>query len=195
MVRLQYSAILAWGCDNYIWSANMTKYEAILNNSDEFTDVKLTPTEGIASIALITMLADRPDAEIPVDRLLDILSTFELFDESSEEELLASIDKLAEIADKEGLGALFNAADDVDVISDDLVPTAYAIAIAASVSMGATIGKSDLPLTIPPIRKAFLQELQIALDVDAEESATITADVLATLQEEPPVGEASADNE
>jgi hypothetical protein len=173
----------------------MTKYEAILNNSDEFTDVKLTPTEGIASIALITMLADRPDAEIPVDRLLDILSTFELFDESSEEELLASIDKLAEIADKEGLGALFNAADDVDVISDDLVPTAYAIAIAASVSMGATIGKSDLPLTIPPIRKAFLQELQIALDVDAEESATITADVLATLQEEPPVGEASADNE
>jgi hypothetical protein len=173
----------------------MTKYEAILNNSDEFTDVKLTPTEGIASIALITMLADRPDAEIPVDRLLDILSTFELFDESSEEELLASIDKLAEIADKEGLGALFNAADDVDVISDDLVPTAYAIAIAASVSMGATIGKSDLPLTIPPIRKAFLQELQLALDVDAEESATITADVLATLQEDPPVGEASADSE
>jgi hypothetical protein len=163
---------------------NMTKYEAILNNSDEFTDVKLTPTEGIASIALITMLADRPDAEIPVDRLLDILSTFELFDESSEEDLLASIDKLAEIADKEGLGALFNAADDVDVISDDLVPTAYAIAIAAAVSMGGEIGK-DIPLTIPPMRKAFLQELQVALDVDSEEAATITADVLSTLQEPP----------
>jgi hypothetical protein len=164
---------------------NMTKYEAILNNSDEFTDVKLTPTEGIASIALITMLADRPDAEIPVDRLLDVLSTFELFDESSEEDLLASIDKLAEIADKEGLGALFNAADDVEVISDELVPTAYAIAIAASVSMGSTIGKDDRPLTIPPMRKAFLQELQVALDVDAEEAATITTDVLATLQESP----------
>jgi hypothetical protein len=162
----------------------MTKYEAILNNSDEFTDVKLTPTEGIASIALITMLADRPDAEIPVDRLLDILSTFEMFDESSEEDLLASIDKLAEIADKEGLGALFNAADDVDVISDDLVPTAYAIAIAASITMGGEIGK-DIPLTIPPMRKAFLQELQVALDVDAEEAATITADVLSTLQEPP----------
>ena len=162
----------------------MTKYEAILNNSDEFTDVKLTPTEGIASIALITMLADRPDAEIPVDRLLDILSTFELFDESSEEELLASIDKLSEIADKEGLGALFNAADDVEVISDELVPTAYAIAIAASITMGGTI-KDDSPLTIPPMRKAFLQELQRALDVDAEEAATITADVLATLQESP----------
>ncbi len=160
----------------------MTKYEAILNNSDEFTDVKLTPTEGIASIALITMLADRPDAEIPVDRLLDILSTFELFDESSEEDLLASIDKLAEIADKEGLGALFNAADDVEVISDDLVPTAYAIAVAASITMGGADGNS---LTVPPMRKAFLQELQVALDVDSEEAATITADVLATLQEPP----------
>jgi hypothetical protein len=163
----------------------MTKYEAILNNSDEFTDVKLTPIEGIASIALITMLADRPDAEIPVDRLLDILSTFELFDESSEEDLLASIDKLAEIADKEGLGALFNAADDVEVISDDLVPTAYAIAIAASVTMGGAIGKDDSPLTVPPMRKAFLQELQVALDVDSGEAATITADVLSTLQEPP----------
>jgi hypothetical protein len=166
----------------------MTKYEAILNNSDEFTDVKLTPTEGVASIALITMLADRPDAEIPVDRLLDILSTFELFDESSEEDLLASIDKLAEIADKEGLGALFNAADDVEVISDDLVPTAYAIAVAASVAMGGAI-KDGSPLTslltVPPMRKAFLQELQVALDVDSEEAATITADVLATLQEPP----------
>lgn len=166
----------------------MTKYEAILNNSDEFTDVKLTPTEGIASIALITMLADRPDAEIPVDRLLDILSAFELFDESSEEDLLASIDKLAEIADKEGLGALFNAADDVDVISDDLVPTAYAIAIAASVAMGGAMKDGSpltTPLTVPPMRKAFLQELQVALDVDSEEAATITADVLSTLQEPP----------
>jgi hypothetical protein len=38
---------------------------------------------------------------------------------------------------------------------------------------------------VPPMRKAFLQELQVALDVDSEEAATITADVLATLQEPP----------
>jgi hypothetical protein len=160
----------------------MTKYEAILNNSDEFTDVKLTPAEGVASIALITMLADRPDAEIPVDQLLDILSTFELFDEYSEDNLLLSIDKITEIIDQDGLGALFNAADDVEVVSDDLVPTAFAIAIAASIAMVEPVAK-DATLTIPPQRKAFLQELQIALDVDAEEAATITADVLATLQE------------
>jgi hypothetical protein len=159
----------------------MTKYEAILNNSDEFTDVKLTPAEGVASIALITMLADRPDAEIPVDQLLDILSTFELFDEYSEENLLLSIDKITEIIDQDGLGALFNAADDVEVVSDDLVPTAFAIAIAASVAMSEPVAKDAL--TIPPQRKAFLQELQIALDVDTEEAATITTDVLATLQE------------
>jgi hypothetical protein len=166
----------------FYMECNMTKYEAILNNSDEFTDVKLTPAEGIASIALITMLADRPDAEIPVDQLLDIFSTFELFDEYSEENMLASIDKLTEITDQDGLGALFNAADDVEVISDDLVPTAFAIAVAASIAM-VTPTTKDAALTIPPLRKAFLQELQIALDVDAEEAATITTDVLATLQE------------
>jgi hypothetical protein len=162
----------------------MNKYEAILNNSDEFTDVKLTPAEGVAAIALITMLADRPDAEIPVDRLLDVLSTFELFDEFSEEDLLASLDKLTEITDQDGLGALFNAADDVEVISDDLVPMAFAIAIAASITLGDKAGKEGA-LNIPPNRKAFLQELQIALDVDAEEAATITTDVLTTLQESP----------
>jgi hypothetical protein len=170
---------------------NMTKYEAILNNSDEFTDVKLTPAEGVASIALITMLADRPDAEIPVDSLLDILSAFELFDEYAEEDLLASIDKLSEIADREGLGALFNAADDVEVISDELVPTAYAIAVAASVSLGEKVGP-DQPLTIPTMRKVFLQELQMALDVDNQEATTITTDVLTTLREPPATVEEQA---
>ncbi len=100
----------------------MRKYENILNNSDEFTDVKLTPAEGIAAIALISLLADRPDAEIPADDLIDIFTSFETFDDYTEEDLLTMVSKLTEIIDQEGLGALFNAADDVEVISDDLVP-------------------------------------------------------------------------
>jgi hypothetical protein len=152
----------------------MNKYDSILNNSDEFTDVKLTPAEGIAAIALITMLADRPDAEIPVDRLMDILAAFEMFDEYSDEQLMAMIEKISEIADQEGLGAMFNAADDVEVISDDLVPDAYAIAVAASVD--------DQTLELSPKRNDFLRELQTALDVDDAEAKEIMTDVVATLQ-------------
>jgi hypothetical protein len=156
----------------------MNKYDNILNNSDEFTDVKLTPAEGIAAIALITMLADRPDAEIPVDQLLDILAAFEMFDEYSEEQLMAMVDKLSEIVDQEGLGAMFNAADDVEVISDDLVPDAYAIAVAASVD--------EQTMQLSPKRNDFLRELQIALDVDDTEAKEIMTDVVATLQAEDP---------
>jgi hypothetical protein len=152
----------------------MRKYENILNNSDEFTDVKLTPAEGIAAIALISLLADRPDAEIPADDLIDIFTAFETFDDYTEEDLLAMITKLTEIIDQEGLGALFNAADDVEVISDDLVPDAYAMAVATLID--------DETLAIPPAKATFLQELQVALDVDNDEATAIFDDVVATLQ-------------
>jgi hypothetical protein len=152
----------------------MRKYENILNNSDEFTDVKLTPAEGIAAIALISLLADRPDAEIPADDLIDIFTAFETFDDYTEEDLLAMITKLTEIIDQEGLGALFNAADDVEVISDDLVPDAYAMAVATLID--------DETLAIPPAKAAFMQELQVALDVDNDEATAIFDDVVATLQ-------------
>jgi hypothetical protein len=152
----------------------MRKYENILNNSDEFTDVKLTPAEGIAAIALISLLADRPDAEIPADDLIDIFTAFETFDDYTEEDLLAMITKLTEIIDQESLGALFNAADDVDVISDDLVPDAYAMAVATLID--------DETLAIPPAKATFMQELQVALDVDNDEATAIFDDVVATLQ-------------
>jgi hypothetical protein len=152
----------------------MNKYENILNNSEEFTDVKLTPAEGIAAIAMITLMADQPDGEVDADLFMDILSSFELFDEYAEADMLAMISKLTEIADEESLGALFNAADDVEVISDDLVPDAFAIAVATLID--------EKQLTIPASKKAFLLELQTALDVDNEEAKTIIEDVIATLQ-------------
>lgn len=152
----------------------MLKYETILNNSDEFTDVKLTPAEGIAAIAVIALLADRPDAEIPAEDLVDILEDFEIFDDYTENDLLAVIDKLMEIVDQEGLGALFNAADDVEVISDELVLSAYAMAVATLID--------ENNLVIPPTKLAFLQELQIALDVDNEEAAEVLEDVVNTLK-------------
>jgi hypothetical protein len=154
----------------------MPKYDTILNNSDEFTDVKLTPAEGIAAIAIITLLADRPDAELPADELLEVVTSFEIFDEYSDDDLLRMVDKLMEIADEEGLGALFNAADDVDAISDELVPDAYAIALATLID--------DQTLTVPVGKQPFLKELREALDVDDEEATEILHDVVATLQGE-----------
>jgi hypothetical protein len=153
---------------------SMNKYENILNNSEEFTDVKLTPSEGIAAIAMIALMADEPDGEVDPDAFMDILSSFELFDEYAEADMLAMISKLTEIADEESLGALFNAADDVEVISDDLVPDAFAIAVATLID--------ENQLMIPASKKAFLLELQTALDVDTEEAKTIIEDVIATLQ-------------
>lgn len=152
----------------------MNKYENILNNSEEFTDVKLTPSEGIAAIAVIALMADNPDGEVDPDFLINILTSFELFDEYAEEELLATIDKLSEIVDEDGLGALFNAADDIEAISDDLVPDAFAIAVATLID--------EDKLEIPTAKKAFLKELQTALDVDDEEANAIINDVVATLQ-------------
>jgi hypothetical protein len=160
----------------------MPKYETILNNSDEFTDVKLTPAEGIAAIAVIAMLADSPsatlsegpDAEISAEDLIDILQDFEIFDEYKEAELFGIIDKLMEIVDGEGLGALFNAADDVEVISDDLVIDAYAMAVATLID--------EDSLEIPPSKQAFMKELREALDVDEEEAASVLEDVVNTLK-------------
>jgi hypothetical protein len=160
----------------------MPKYETILNNSDEFTDVKLTPAEGIAAIAVIALLADSPaatlsegpDAEISAEDLIDILQDFEIFDEYKEAELFGIIDKLMEIVDSEGLGALFNAADDVEVISDDLVIDAYAMAVATLIN--------EDTLEIPPSKQAFMKELREALDVDDEEAASVLEDVVNTLK-------------
>lgn len=153
----------------------MNKYENILNNSEEFTDVKLTPAEGIAAIAMIALMADEPDGEVDPDLFINILSSFdELFGEYTENDMLALISKLTEIADEDSLGALFNAADDVEVIGDELVPDAFAIAVAALID--------EEKLVIPAAKKAFLLELQTALDVDNAEAKTIIEDVIFTLQ-------------
>jgi hypothetical protein len=162
----------------------MKKYENILNNSDQFTDVKLNPLEGIAAIALIAAMADNPTGEVDADFLVSILSSFELFDDYEDKDLLATIQKLTEIVEEEGLGALFNAADDIDSISDDLVPDAFAMAVA-------TVIDED-KLEIPAAKKAFLAELQAALDVDDEEATAIITDVVSTFEGEEPAAESGS---
>lgn len=144
----------------------MAKYDSIFN-AEEYTQEPLTEAEGLAAIVLIAALADNPKELIAPDLFLDILADFDLYAEHSDEDLLAMVDRLTAVADEEGLGPLFNAAD--EAIPDDLVPDAYAAAILTI--MDPDTGK------VPTAKSAFLNELQTVLDIDDAEAAEVMAEI------------------
>ena len=145
---------------------NMPKYDSIFN-SEEYTEEPLNEAEGLASIVLIAALSENPKELVAPDLFLDILADFDLYAEYSEEDLLSMVDRLIAISTDNGLGALFNAAD--EAIPDDLVPDAYAAAIL--VKMNPDTGE------IPAGAQVFLKELQTVMDIDDEEAAEVVAEV------------------
>jgi hypothetical protein len=145
---------------------NMPKYDSIFN-SEEYTEEPLNEAEGLASIVLIAALSENPKDLVAPDLFLDILADFDLYAEYSEEDLLSMVDRLIAISTDNGLGALFNAAD--EAIPDDLVPDAYAAAIL--VKMNPDTGE------IPAGAQIFLKELQTVMDIDDEEAAEVVAEV------------------
>jgi hypothetical protein len=145
---------------------NMPKYDSIFN-SEEYTEEPLNEAEGLASIVLIAALADNPKDLVAPDLFLDILADFDLYVEYSEEDLLSMVDRLTGIAASQGLGALFNAAD--EAIPDDLVPDAYAAAVLAKMNLDTG--------EIPAGAQVFLKELQAVMDIDDEEAAEVMAEV------------------
>ena len=150
----------------------MPKYDSIFN-TEEYSEEPLNEAEGLASIVLIAALADNPKELVAPDLFLDILADFDLYAEYSDEDLLSMVDRLTTIASDQGLGALFNAAD--EAIPDDLVPDAYAAAILAK--MNPDTGE------IPATGQVFLKELQSVLDIDDEEAAEVTAEVKKAFEE------------
>ncbi len=144
----------------------MPKYDNIFN-SEEYTEEPLNEAEGLASIVLIAALADNPQELVAPDLFLDILADFDLYVEYSEEDLLSMVDRLTAIVSDQGLGALFNAAD--EAIPDDLVPDAYAAAILAK--MNPETGEIQAPAQV------FLKELQAVMDIDDEEAAEVVAEI------------------
>jgi hypothetical protein len=145
---------------------NMAKYDSIFN-AEEYTEEPLNEAEGLASIVLISALADNPQDLVAPDLFLDILADFDLYVEYSDEDLLSMVDRLTAIAADQGLGALFNAAD--EAIPDDLVLDAYAAAILTK--MDADTGE------IPTSAQVFLKELQAVLDIDDDEAAEVVVEV------------------
>jgi hypothetical protein len=144
----------------------MPKYDNIFN-AEEYTEEPLNEAEGLASIVLIAALADNLQELVAPDLFLDILADFDLYAEYSDEDLLSMVDRLTAIATDQGLGALFNAAD--EAIPDDLVPDAYAAAILTK--MDPDTGE------IPAAAQVFLKELQAVMDIDDDEAAEVAAEV------------------
>jgi hypothetical protein len=145
---------------------NMPKYDNIFN-SEEYAEEPLNEAEGLASIVLIAALADNPQELVAPDLFLDILADFDLYAQYSDEDLLSMVDRLTAIVSDQGLGALFNAAD--EAIPDDLVLDAYAAAILTK--MDPDTGE------IPATSQVFLKELQTVMDIDDEEAAEVVAEV------------------
>jgi hypothetical protein len=144
----------------------MNKYDKIFD-SDESSEIELNEAEGIAAIVTIAALADDVRELVAPDLYLDILGDFDLFAEYSEEDLLSLVDRLTVVAIDEGLGALFNAAD--DGIPDELVLDAYEAAVLVYFDLETA--------EIPAAKQDFLKELQAALDIDPEEVAEIMVDI------------------
>lgn len=144
----------------------MGKYDRIFK-AEEYAEIQLNEAEGLAAVVTIAALADDPQEMVAPDFFLDILSYFDLYAEYSDEDLLELVDRLIAIATDEGMGVLFNAAD--EGIPDDLVPDVYAAAIFAR--LDPDTGE------VPSDRQEFLKELREILDIDDEEAQEIMADV------------------
>ncbi len=153
---------------------NMAKYDSIFN-AEEDTEIELNEAEGLAAMVVIAALSDDPKDLVAPDLFLDILADFDLYAEYSDEDILAMIDRLTAIVADEGLGALFNAAD--EAIPDDLVPDAYAAAVLAKMDPDT----GDLSAQ----SQVFLKELQAVLDIDDAEAAEVMAEIQKGFEDEP----------
>ncbi len=154
----------------------MAKYDSIFN-AEEDTEIELNEAEGLAAMVVIAALADDLKDLVAPDLFLDILADFDLYAEYSDEDILAMIDRLTAIVADDGLGALFNAAD--EAIPDDLVPDAYAAAVLAKMDpdTGDLSAKSQV----------FLKELQAVLDIDDAEASEVMAEIQKSFEEDEPI--------
>lgn len=150
----------------------MTKYDKIFK-SQEITEESLSPEEAVAAIAVITAIVDSSIEDLDTESLTDILQEFEVFDEYSGEEMLEIVDRLAAIAKKEGLGALFNTAN--SSLTDDV--------ILDTLAAGVIMLLDDETLTIPTQKQPYIKQLQEALELEDIEAEAIIKDLIAAIEE------------
>ena len=141
----------------------MSKFDKIFNSENK-SEASLTLEESVAAVALVAAEANSPDTD--ADILESILWESEIFAEYSEDEMSAMFQMLARIIGQDGLGALFNTAQ--ESIPDELVLDTFAITTAMFV----------VDSEISDKHRVFLQEFQLALGVEDDEAVAIIEDVI-----------------
>lgn len=148
----------------------MSGYATIFD-TEEMAEIELSPEEAIAGIGLVAAFADQEGSEIEAAGLAGFLSNEELYQDYELEEIEEMLTTLAEIATQSGLGVLLNTS--LEYLTEDLIPTAFAIATALLVIDG----------EIPDPEAEFLGHLQDSLDLSDEEASAIIDGVLAGMEE------------
>lgn len=150
----------------------MSKYDKFFN-SEKTLKQSLSPEEAVASVALVTAAADSSLKNVDIEFLVDILWGFEIFEEYSDEDLLEMLGKLVNLAEKNGLGTLFNAAN--SKLEDELLEDAFAA--------GVSVILDEEEMHIPQTKTLLLKSLQQALELDDSEVQEIVEDVIAAFEE------------
>jgi hypothetical protein len=149
----------------------MTKYDKVFN-SQKTISATLTPEEAVAAIAVVIAVADASIEEIDPEGLAGILWEFEVFEEYSEDEIIEIVDKLMGIAETEGIGPLFNTAN--ESLTEELVLDGFAAGVVALLD--------EEEFIIPQNKQPFLKQLQAALELEDEEADEIVKEIIAAFQ-------------
>ncbi|HAZ48976.1 MAG TPA: Tellurite resistance protein TerB [Cyanobacteria bacterium UBA11369] len=138
-----------------------------MGNSDEVleSEIVLSPEEAVAAIVFAATFADGEITDEEIEVFNDVLSNLELYENYSDEELQAMVDKFSDIYDTDGIEVLFNLA--VESISEDWVETAFEAAVEVVLVDG----------SIPEAEEDFISNLQQALGIDNKVAQEIIADL------------------
>ncbi len=150
----------------------MDKYDKLFN-SQEILQKSLSSQEAVATVAIITASADSSLEDVDIEFLVDILWGFEIFEEYSDEDLLEMLDKLLNLAEKKGRGALFNAAN--EELEGDFLEDAFAA--------GISVILDEEEMQIPRTKMPLVKSLQQALGIENTDAEEIIEDVIAAFEE------------
>jgi hypothetical protein len=152
----------------------MGKYDRIFHSDAVFEEF-LSPEEAVAAIAIVIAAADGSLENLEIEWFADILSGFEVFEGYTDDELLEILARLIDLgnlskgnAKSEGLGALFNSAN--DSLADELVLDGFAAGVSVLVD--------EHKLIIPKPKIALLKQLQEALEIEDAEAEEVIAEIL-----------------
>ncbi|MBF2005878.1 hypothetical protein ACF3DV_17580 [Chlorogloeopsis fritschii PCC 9212] len=150
----------------------MAKYDKIFKSEGTLKE-PISSEEAVAAIAVVTAVADSSLEEADVEFIADSLWELEVFEDSSDDELIEMVDKLLSLAEKEGVGALFNTAR--QSLSQEMLLDAFASSVILLVD--------EDELRIPKGKKNLLKEIQKGLEINDEEAQEIIDEVLSSFED------------